>query len=101
MPFSLIITNDFKSGLGQIVSVFSDVESWGIKEPPRFIDAKNNQVKLVFSDNTRATIAVERHDELSRVTIRHELIQAQDVLDSRKLYWSSLLEALHRRLDIN
>jgi hypothetical protein len=100
MPFSLIITNDFNSGIGQLVSVFSDVDSWGIEELPRFLDAKNNQVKLIFSDNTRAIITPEQIDELVRVTIHHQLIQAQDVLDLRKLYWSSLLEEFHRRLDI-
>jgi hypothetical protein len=100
MPFSLIIKNEFHSGLGQIISVFSDVDAWGIEELPRFLDAKNNQVKLVFSDNTRAIVSAEQVDDIMRVTIHHELIQAQDVLDQRKLYWSSLLEEFHRRLDI-
>lgn len=101
MPFSLIITNDFNSGLGQVISVFSDVDAWGIEEQPRFLSAKNNKVTLIFSDNTRALIGAEQIDDLVRVTIHHELIQAQDVLDQRKLYWSSLLEEFHRRLDIN
>jgi hypothetical protein len=101
VPFSLIITNDFNSGLGQVISVFSDVDAWGIEEQPRFLSAKNNKVTLIFSDSTRALIGAEQKDDLVRVTIHHELIQAQDVLDQRKLYWSSLLEEFHRRLDIN
>jgi hypothetical protein len=101
VPFSLIITNDFNSGLGQVISVFSDVDAWGIEEQPRFLSAKNNKVTLIFSDSTRALIGAEQVDDLVRVTIHHELIQAQDVLDQRKLYWSSLLEEFHRRLDIN
>jgi hypothetical protein len=101
VPFSLIITNDFNSGLGQVISVFSDVDAWGIEEQPRFLSAKNNKVTLIFSDSTRALIGAEQIDDLVRVTIHHELIQAQDVLDQRKLYWSSLLEEFHRRLDIN
>jgi hypothetical protein len=101
VPFSLIITNEFNSGLGQVISVFSDVEAWGIQEQPRFLSAKNNKVTLIFSDSTRALISAEQIEDVVRVTIHHELIQAQDVLDQRKLYWSSLLEEFHRRLDIN
>jgi hypothetical protein len=101
MSFSLIITNEFNSGLGQIISVFSDVEAWGIEEQPRFLSAKNNKVTLIFSDSTRALISAEQIEDVVRVTIHHELIQVQDVLDQRKLYWSSLLEEFHRRLDIN
>jgi hypothetical protein len=101
VPFSLIITNEFNSGLGQVISVFSDVEAWGIQEQPRFLSAKNNKVTLIFSDSTRALISAEQIEDVVRVTIHHELIQVQDVLDQRKLYWSSLLEEFHRRLDIN
>ena len=101
MSFSLIITNEFNSGLGQIISVFSDVEAWGIEEQPRFLSAKNNKVTLIFSDSTRALISAEQIEDVVRVTIHHELIQVQDVLEERKLYWSSLLEEFHRRLDIN
>ncbi|CAB4554201.1 MAG: hypothetical protein F2544_02620 [Actinobacteria bacterium] len=101
MSFSLIITNEFNSGLGQVISVFSDVEAWGIQEQPRFLSAKNNKVTLIFSDSTRALISAEQIEDVVRVTIHHELIQVQDVLDQRKLYWSSLLEEFHRRLDIN
>jgi len=101
VPFSLIITNEFNSGLGQVISVFSDVDAWGIEEQPRFLSAKNNKVTLIFSDSTRALIGAEQVDDLVRVTIHHEFIQAQDVLGQRKLYWSSLLEEFHRRLDIN
>lgn len=101
MSFSLIITNEFNSGLGQVISVFSDVEAWGIQEQPRFLSAKNNKVTLIFNDSTRALISAEQIEDVVRVTIHHELIQVQDVLDQRKLYWSSLLEEFHRRLDIN
>lgn len=101
MSFSLIITNEFNSGLGQVISVFSDVEAWGIQEQPRFLSAKNNKVTVIFSDSTRALISAEQIEDVVRVTIHHELIQVQDVLDQRKLYWSSLLEEFHRRLDIN
>lgn len=101
MSFSLIITNEFNSGLGQVISVFSDVDAWGIQEQPRFLSAKNNKVTLIFNDSTRALISAEQIEDVVRVTIHHELIQVQDVLDQRKLYWSSLLEEFHRRLDIN
>lgn len=100
MTKTLVISDEFSASQGQLISVFGDVESWNENDSPRFIDAKNNQVKLSFIDRTRAVITFEVTAEKVRVNLRHEFISSDEDLILRTTYWKKVLSEFHKRLDI-
>jgi hypothetical protein len=99
MAISFKIQDDFESGIGQLLSVFSDVSAWAVFDRPRLITAKNGVVKLAFDDSTRAIISFEIVDGGVRVNIHHELLKNETEIKPRKLYWKEVLAGMHRRLD--
>lgn len=99
MAISFKIHEDFDSGLGQIFSVLSDVESWVVFERPRLISAKNGEVRLAFEDKSRAVISFEIVESAVRVQILHELLVSESAIKAKQLYWAEVLGGLHRRLD--
>jgi hypothetical protein len=99
MPFSFKLQEEFDSGMGQLFSVLSDVSSWVVFDRPRLISAKNGEVKLAFSDNTRAIISFELIEAGVRANITHELLKDESEIKPRQLYWQDVLAGMHRRLD--
>lgn len=99
MPIAFKIQEEFQSGIGQLVSVFSDVSAWVVFDRPRLISEKNGQVKLAFEDSTRAIISFEIIDGGVRVNIVHELLKTESEIKPRQLYWSEVIAGMHRRLD--
>ena len=99
MSISFKLKDDFESGLAQLFSVLSDVDSWVVFERPRLISAKNGEVRLAFEDSSRAVISFEIIEGGVRVHIVHELLSAESAVNEKQLYWAEVLGGLHRRLD--
>jgi hypothetical protein len=99
MSIAFKLQEDFESGLAQLFSVLSDVDSWVVFERPRLISAKNGEVRLAFEDNSRAVISFEIIEGGVRVHIVHELLSAESAVTGKQLYWAEVLGGLHRRLD--
>lgn len=99
MSIAFKLQDDFETGLAQLFSVISDVDSWVVFERPRLISAKNGQVRLAFEDKSRAIISFEILEGAVRVHIVHELLLAETAVKEKQLYWAEVLGGLHRRLD--
>lgn len=99
MAISFKLQDDFESGMGQLLSVLSDVSAWVVFDRPRLISAKHGVVKLAFDDNSRAIISFELIESGVRANIIHELLKNESEIKPRELYWKKVLAGMHRRLD--
>lgn len=101
MSIAFKVHEDFHSALAQVFAVLSDVDSWVVFERPRLISAKNGEVRLAFSDMSRAIISFEIIEGGVRVHIVHELLSDESAVKAKGLYWAEVLGGLQRRLNPN
>ncbi len=99
MALSFVIQEKFLASPSQVISVLSDVASWGVADRPRLISIKNEKVTLAFDDITRAVISVESSDSHAKTNVLHELIKDKAQVTARKNYWKKVFIEMHRRLD--
>lgn len=99
MALSIQAEVNFPAGVGQVLSVMSDVSSWQVADRPRLISAKNNKVTLAFEDFSRAVITLETVEHGSTAKILHELIKDGSQVNSRQFYWKEVLAEMRQRLD--